>query len=102
MTNGASRSITAKAAANIRSAERASIDNDNVEKGLGSKGLELPNGGKLPVFVGFNLFAGSRLRGRSAISGHWPALFDHLIGLPGHRLRPHGLTQSSPRRAILL
>jgi len=74
MTNGASRSITAKAAANIRSAERASIDNGNVEKGLGSKGLELPNGGEFAVFVGFNLFAG-------------------LIGLPGHRLRPHGLTQ---------
>src|SRR5499425_1764794 len=58
MTNGASRSITAKAAANIRSAERASIDNGNVEKGLASKGLELPNGGEFAVFVGFNLFAG--------------------------------------------
>jgi hypothetical protein len=74
MTNGASRSITAKAAANIRSAERASIDNGNVEKGLGSKGLELPNGGEFAVFVGFNLFAGSRLRG-APISGPWPALF---------------------------
>jgi len=36
--------------------------------------LALPNGGEFAVFVGFNLFAG-------------------LIGLPGHRLRPHGLTQ---------
>src|SRR5262249_21380768 len=36
MTNGASRSITAKAAANTRSAERASIDNGNVEKDSGS------------------------------------------------------------------
>ena len=32
------------------------------------------NGGEFAVFVGFNLFAG-------------------LIGLPGHRPRPHGLTQ---------
>src|SRR5262249_1439139 len=37
MTNGVSRSITAKAAANTRSAERASLDNGNVERGSDSK-----------------------------------------------------------------
>ena len=36
--------------------------------------LALPNGGEFAVFVGFNLFAGSRLRG-APISGPWPALF---------------------------
>jgi len=41
MTNGASRLITEKVAANTRSAERASIDNGNVEKDSGSKGLEV-------------------------------------------------------------
>jgi hypothetical protein len=41
MTNGASRLITAKVAANTWSAERASVDNGNVEKGSGSNGLEV-------------------------------------------------------------
>ena len=65
MTNGASRSITAKAAANIWSAERASIDNVNVEKGSGSKGLELPNSGELAVCIYFARRRSDRMRERS-------------------------------------